>query len=51
MNPTLFALIVALVLGIAADAVVTKATKVGWLGTVIGMGVFVAAAIVGLGVA
>lgn len=49
MNPTLIALVIALVLGIVADGLVTKATKVGWLGTVVGMAVFAAAAIVGLG--
>jgi hypothetical protein len=49
MNPTLIALVIALALGIAADGLVTRATKVGWLGTVIGMAVFAVGAIIALG--
>lgn len=49
MNPTLVALAIALLLGMGADIVITRATKVGWLGTIFGLAVFAAAAIVGLG--
>lgn len=43
-------LIVALVLGFATDWIVTRVTKVAWLGTLVGIGVCVVALIVGFGV-
>jgi hypothetical protein len=48
MNPTLLALLIALLFGIVTDLAVTKMTKVGWLGTLLGMAVFAATAFVGL---
>lgn len=42
-------LLIALIVGIITDAIVTKGTKVGWMGTVAGFVVFGIVAIVALG--
>jgi hypothetical protein len=51
MNPTLLTLIVALICGVVTDAAITKLFKASTLGTILGLGVFVVVAAVGLGVA
>lgn len=46
----LVVLIAALVAGAVADFLITKATKVSWLGTLIGIGLCITVILVGLGV-
>lgn len=49
MNLTLITLLIALAVGIFVDVLITKGTKISWLGTLVGFAAFGVVAIVGLG--